>query len=44
MIFLDLSEGLGNQMFQYAFARKLQEVYKEAICLDIISYERKGNV
>lgn len=40
MIFVDLSEGLGNQMFQYAFARKMQEIYGDFIHLDTQSYRR----
>lgn len=39
MIFLRLSDGLGNQMFQYAYARYLQEKYKEIIWINIGSYE-----
>lgn len=38
MIFLRLSDGLGNQMFQYAYARYLQEKYKEIIWLNTESY------
>lgn len=44
MIFVDLSEGLGNQMFQYAFARQLQERFDESIYLDIMSYTRNKGV
>lgn len=40
MIFTDLSEGLGNQMFQYAFSRYLQYRYNENIYLDTKSYTR----
>lgn len=40
MIFVDLSEGLGNQMFQYAFARNIQEITGDSIYLDARSYER----
>lgn len=44
MIFVDLSEGLGNQMFQYAFSRSLQERYGDDIYLDTQSYRRNhGN-
>lgn len=35
MIFLKLTDGLGNQMFQYAFARYVQTVYGGKIYLDI---------
>ena len=35
MIFLKLTDGLGNQMFQYAFARYVQSVYGGKIYLDI---------
>lgn len=34
MIILKLSDGLGNQMFQYAFARYLQSVYDEEIIFE----------
>lgn len=30
-----ISDGLGNQMFQYAFARKLQLLRRPEVCLDI---------
>ena len=40
MIFLDLSEGLGNQMFQYAFARSVQKRTRDTIYLDTMSYRR----
>ena len=39
MIFLRLSDGLGNQLFQYAYARYLQEKYKEIIWINIESYQ-----
>lgn len=35
MIFLKLTDGLGNQMFQYAYARYLQSVYGGKIFFDI---------
>ena len=38
MIFLRLSDGLGNQMFQYAYARYLQEKYKEVIWINTETY------
>ena len=34
MIFLKLTDGLGNQMFQYAYARYLQSIYGGKIFLD----------
>ncbi len=43
MIFLKLTDGLGNQMFQYAYARYLQQVYGERIYLDITKLG-KGHV
>ncbi|MBO5166773.1 MAG: alpha-1,2-fucosyltransferase [Lachnospiraceae bacterium] len=42
MIFLRLSDGLGNQLFQYAYARCLQEKYKEIIWINIESYKDNG--
>ena len=39
MIIVKLSGGLGNQMFQYAFARKLGMLKKEDVKLDISGYE-----
>lgn len=36
MIFLKLTDGMGNQLFQYAFARYLQEQHKQKIYLDIL--------
>jgi hypothetical protein len=44
MIFVDLSEGLGNQMFQYAFACALQEKYHDKIFLDTMSYIRNKGI
>ncbi len=41
MIVVKLCGGLGNQMFEYAFSRALQEYYKEPIWLSI--YELKKN-
>ena len=35
MIVLKLTDGLGNQMFQYAFARALQQRRNDKIYLDI---------
>lgn len=43
MIYLDLSEGLGNQLFQYAFGRKLQSMYNEKLFLNTRSYDRNKN-
>ena len=34
MILLKLEGGMGNQMFQYAFARYLQMIYNETIYVD----------
>lgn len=30
-----ISDGLGNQMFQYAFAKKIQILTGKKVCLDI---------
>ena len=40
MIIVKFIGGLGNQMFQYAYARMLQQVYNEEIYFDITSYEK----
>ena len=34
MIYIQLNGGLGNQMFQYAFARKLSIKYKTELFFD----------
>ena len=39
MIVVKLMGGLGNQMFQYAFAQELKHVYGEEVCFDIDSYQ-----
>lgn len=39
MIILRLMGGLGNQMFQYAYARMLQELYDEVLIIDISNYK-----
>lgn len=38
MIVLKLSDGLGNQMFQYAFGRQLQEYYQTSLLLETARY------
>ncbi|AGY81956.1 alpha-1,2-fucosyltransferase [Carnobacterium inhibens] len=43
MIFVDLSEGLGNQMFQYAYSRYLQELYGGTLYLNTSSFKRKNS-
>lgn len=40
MIIMRISNGLGNQMFQYAFGRQLQEVYKMPLVLETFRYGR----
>lgn len=40
MIILKLNGGLGNQMFQYAFARYLQELYGEPIRICTVGYNK----
>jgi len=42
MIISRLTGGLGNQLFQYAFARYLQEVYKETIYFDLSRFSDKS--
>ena len=41
MIFLKLTDGMGNQMFQYAYARYLQSIYGGRIYLDITKLGNK---
>ena len=38
MLILKLSGGLGNQMFEYAYARRLQEYYGDELYFDSVSY------
>lgn len=38
MIICKLMDGLGNQLFEYAFARVLQEIYDEPIGLELCNY------
>lgn len=40
MIVLRMMGRLGNQMFQYAYARALQEIYKEPIVIDNSVYKK----
>lgn len=39
MIVVKLMGGLGNQMFQYAFAQELKQVYGEDVCFDVDAYQ-----
>lgn len=41
MVVCKLMGGLGNQMFQYAYAAALAKEFKEELCLDISYYEGK---
>lgn len=41
MIYLNLEDGLGNQLFQYAFARTLQERYHEPIIISLAQFDLK---
>lgn len=43
MIIVRLQGGLGNQMFQYAFARKLSYIYGLDFKLDLTSYDQPKN-
>ena len=38
MIIARISDGLGNQMFQYAFGRQLQEIYQMPLVLETFRY------
>lgn len=40
MIILTITGGLGNQMFQYAYGRALQEYYKEDLILNLAEIEK----
>lgn len=39
MIIVRMMGGLGNQMFQYAFAQELVTLYNEEVCFDLSSYK-----
>lgn len=39
MIIVRMMGGLGNQMFQYAFAQELASIYNEEVCFDLSSYD-----
>lgn len=39
MIVVKISGGLGNQMFQYAFGRQLQEMYHMPLVLETFRYD-----
>ena len=39
MIYVKMSGGLGNQMFQYAVAKWVQNVTKQKLCLDYSDYD-----
>ncbi len=41
MKIVKINGGLGNQMFQYAFARALEYRTGESVCIDISSYRKK---
>jgi hypothetical protein len=43
MNIVKITGGMGNQMFQFAFARYLEEVTKAAVLLDCCSYETSLN-
>lgn len=40
MIYLEVQGNLGNQLFQYAFARKLQEETGQKICLNLANFNK----
>lgn len=39
MIYISFEGGLGNQMFQYAYGRFLQNYYNDSVCFDISKYD-----
>lgn len=39
MLILKLSGGLGNQMFEYAYARRLQEYYEDELYFDLSDFK-----
>lgn len=44
MIYLNLEDGLGNQLFQYAFARTLQQMYHEPLKISLAQFDLKTQV
>ena len=40
MIVIGLNGGIGNQLFQYAFGRKLSIQFNTALVLDVSSFEK----
>ncbi len=42
MIILKLMDGLGNQMFQYAFGRYLQEIYHENLIFETMKLQKNA--
>ena len=44
MIFFELIGGLGNQLFEYAFARSLAHDFDEKLYLDISRYNFRMNI
>lgn len=41
MIVLFLKDGLGNQLFEYAFARRLSQIYGDRVVINRIYFKRK---
>ena len=40
MIEVNITGGLGNQLFQYSFAKRIQKECKEEICLNVFELEQ----
>lgn len=40
MIYVNIRGNIGNQLFQYAFARKIQELTNDRICLNIYNFNK----
>ena len=43
MIYVDLKGRLGNQLFEYAFARNMQKKTKQKICISSYNLNMENN-
>lgn len=44
MIFLNMEDGLGNQLFEYSFARRLQSIYNDKLVISLSQFDLKKQV